>query len=371
MPPAKTRGWESPASGTTGAKAPVRVALDLMGGDQGPDTVVEGALLTLDEQPGVSMTLVGPERAAMLLLEERGRPGACAIASASQVIGMGEDPARAVRAKRDATVRVAARLVRDGKADAMVSVGSTGAAMAAALFTLGRLPGVTRPALAVDLPTLAGPVVLLDAGATVEASPDLLAQYALAGSSYARARHAVRCPRVGLLSVGTERSKGDPLRKQAFDTLTGLAADGLLVFIGNVEGNDAAAGGPADVIVTDGFTGNVLLKGMEGAAAMVTTLLSEALGRHPNRTAATEMLLSLLTHLSDRTGNETPGGGALLGVGGVVVIGHGSSSPRAVAAAIAQAVQIHREAVLPAVATGLAELSNRRRRAAGVAAVTS
>jgi glycerol-3-phosphate acyltransferase PlsX len=333
------------------------VALDLMGGDQAPEAVIDGALLALDELPAVSVTLVGPEQVARRLLADRGRSEACVIAPATQVIGMGEDPARAVRAKRDATVRVAAQLVRDGGADAMVSVGSTGATMAAALFTLGRLPGVTRPALAIDLPTPAGPVVLLDAGATVEAGPDLLAQYAVAGSAYARIRYGLPHPRVGLLSVGSERSKGDPLRKLAYDVLTGLAEAGLLVFIGNVEGHDAA-GGPADVIVTDGFTGNVLLKGMEGAAAMVTTLLTGTILDPTPGPVTAGTVLPLLAEVSDRVGSAAMGG-ALLGVHGVVVIGHGSSSPRAVTGAIAQAVQLHRQDVLPAVARGLAALSGR------------
>ena len=207
------------------------------------------------------MTLVGPVDVAGRLLAERGATGRFRLVAASQLVGMDEDPARAVRAKRDATVRVATSLVRDGEADAVVSVGSTGAALAAAVFTLSRLHGTSRPCLAAVVPAKAGPVVLLDAGATTEASPELLAQFALAGVAFAQVRLGLPEPRVGLLTNGEEHGKGDPLRKAAYDALAALPVE----FIGNVEGNDVPLGGKADVVVTDGFTGNVLLKGLEGA----------------------------------------------------------------------------------------------------------
>jgi glycerol-3-phosphate acyltransferase PlsX len=308
-----------------------------MGGDAAPDSVVDGALLVADERPDIAVVLVGPEEVAAAHLARRNAAGRFAVAPAAQVIGMDEDPARAVRAKRDATVRVAARLVRDGRADATVSTGSTGAALAAAMFTLGRLPGVTRPAIAVVVPTPNGPVVLVDAGANPDAGPDLLAQFALSGAAYATTMLHVERPRVGLLSNGTEPHKGDQVRKDAYDLLAALPVD----FVGNVEGNDVALGGRADVVVTDGFTGNVLLKGIEGALAA-------------SRAEATDP--------------DDVGGAVLLGVDGVAVVGHGSATPRAVASCITLAADSVRDGLLPRLRETLADLVARRRAAAGLEA---
>src|SRR6476469_8995830 len=185
-----------------------RVALDLMGGDHAPEALVDGALLVADELPDVQVVLVGPSDVGNRLLAERGRAGALEVCDASEVVAMDENPALAIRAKRDASVRVCARMVRDGQADAMVSVGSSGAALAAAVFTLGRLPGITRPPLAAVIPARTGPLVFLDAGATPQASCDLLAQYALAGAAFATVRLGLAQPRVGLLTNGEEAGKG-------------------------------------------------------------------------------------------------------------------------------------------------------------------
>ena len=334
----------------------VRVALDLLGGDRAPDSVVDGALLALDADPDLEVLLVGPVELAERLLTDRAGAGRCSLVPASQVVGMDEDPARAIRAKRDATVRVAARLVRDGQADALVSIGSTGAALAAAIFTLGRLRGMSRPALAVVVPAKAGHLVFLDAGATTEASAELLAQFALAGAAFAQVRLGLPRPRVGLLTNGEEAGKGDPLRKEAFAALAALPID----FIGNVEGRDVPFGGRADVIVTDGFTGNVLLKGLEGAAAMVTESLLEAFVATPERRAATKELIPVMSEVAASLLPEDLGGGMLLGVDGVVVVGHGSSSPRAVASCIRVAVQAAREGVVPGLKDALAVLAAER-----------
>jgi glycerol-3-phosphate acyltransferase PlsX len=327
---------------TPPADRPLTVAVDLLGGDGAPESVIDGVLLARSEHPEVSAVLVGPPELADRLLRERGVD--LPVAPASQAIGMEEDPARAVRRKRDATVRVAAKLVRDGAADATVSAGSTGAAMAAALFTLGRLPGMTRPALAVVLPAVHGPVVLLDAGAGVEATTDLLAQFALAGAAYATARLGLPRPRVGLLSVGEEAGKGDPLRKDAYELLERLPVE----FVGNVEGHDVPVGGPADVVVTDGFTGNVLLKGLEGTYQLVL----HALGLPDDSVPA----------LSP----ERLGGAILLGVDGVVVIGHGGSSPLAISSCIGLAGQVAEQDLVGRTAATLAELVASRRAAAGL-----
>lgn len=325
-----------------------RVALDLLGGDHAPASVVDGALLVVEHTPEVQVVLVGPVAVAERLLVERGAVGRVELVPASQVVGMHEDPARGVRAKRDATVRVAARLVRDGQADAMVSVGSTGAAMAASLFTLGRLRGMSRPALAAIIPSAAGPLVLLDAGATTEATPRLLAQFALAGAALATVRLGILAPRVGLLSVGEEPGKGDELRKQAFDALSALPLD----FVGNVEGGDVPHGGRADVVVTDGFTGNVLAKGLEGAATMLTSVLRAALTATPEGQQVTT-LLPALDEATAHMGPDALGGAVLLGVKGVVVVGHGASTPTGVQSCVRVAVQAVREGLVPRLAEAL------------------
>ena len=339
-----------------------RVALDLLGGDSAPEQVVEGALLAAQRSPGVELVLVGPVEVAERLLAERGAAGRFRLVQAREVVAMHEEPARAVRAKRDATVRVAARLVRDGEADAVVTVGATGAAVAAALFTLGRLPGMSRPALAAVIPAKAGPLVFLDAGATTEATPDLLAQFALAGVAFATVRLGLPSPRVGLLSIGEEPGKGDELRKAAYDALAALPID----FVGNVEGKDVPYGGRADVVVTDGFTGNVLAKGLEGAATMLTSVVLEALTATPERAAVARPLLPAL---SDATAHMSPdglGGAVLLGVKGVVVVGHGASSPEGVASCVRVAAQASAEGVVPRIAASLQALRAGARPAVGL-----
>jgi phosphate acyltransferase len=329
-----------------------RVALDLLGGDTAPESVVEGALLVLDERSDVSIVLVGPPDVAGRVLDGR-RAGwrddaRLSTAAATEVVGMDEDPARAVRTKRDATVRVACRLVRDGRADAVVSIGSTGAVLAAAVFTLTRQRGIGRPPLAAVVPSSSGPVVFLDAGATVEATPDLLASFALVGAAYARVRLGLARPRVGLLTVGAEAGKGDPLRKAAHEALAALPLD----FVGNVEGGDVPRGGRADVVVTDGFTGNVLAKGLEAAAVTVTAAVREHLAR-------AGVADDVLDRIEGATGHMSPerlGGAVLLGVKGVVVVGHGASTPRGVASCVGVAVQAVREQLVPRTAQALAEL---------------
>ena len=333
-----------------------RVALDLMGGDDAPGSVVDGALLALQETPDLELLLVGPVDVAEQLLGDR-RPDRLRLVAASQVVGMDEEPARAVRAKRDATVRVCARLVRDGEADAFVSVGSTGASLAAAVFTLGRLRGVSRPPLAAVLPAQGGPLVLLDAGSTLEATPELLGQFALAGAAFAQVHLGLDAPRVGLLSIGEEQGKGDAVRKQAYDVLAALPLD----FVGNVEGHDVPRGGRADVVVTDGFTGNVLLKGLEGAAAMLGEVMLHALQRTPQWAAVGDALTPSLTGAVSPMLPEQLGGAVLLGVKGVVVVGHGASTARAVASCVGVAVQASRDGLVPRVAAALADLADRSR----------
>ena len=288
----------------------MRVALDLLGGDNAPDAVIDGALLAVARDPSVEVILVGPPEVAEALLAARG--ASLEVVSATESVAMDEDPARAVRAKRDASVRTIHQLVRDGAADAAVSVGSTGAVLTGAVLTLGRL--TTRPALAVVVPTSHGPVVLLDVGASSDCFPELLVAHAIAGSAYAETLGLAE-PRVGLLNVGSEPGKGDELRKAAF----ALLQQAPVRFVGNVEGHDVVLGGPADVVVTDGFTGNVLIKGVEVSSPRA----------------------------------DLPKAALLLGVDGLSIVGHGAADAGDVAACIAHAADMVRQGLLPRLRTAL------------------
>ncbi|MDX6201360.1 MAG: phosphate acyltransferase [Frankiales bacterium] len=306
----------------------MRIAVDLLGGDHAPSAVLDGALLVAEDDPAVRLTLVGPPDQVSRLLAQRHATsligGPVRIHAARELVGMAEDAVRGVRRKRDSTVRAAARLVRDGAADGCVSIGATGATVAAARVTLGRVRGVSRPPLAVVVPALAHPVVLLDVGAGTDATATVMTQYCLAGAAYAKARLGLDKPRIGLLSVGTEPGKGDALRRRAGDHLASVLAARGLDYVGNVEGSDVPLGGPADVVVTDGFTGNVLLKGLEGAFGLFAGLSRQAAGHNGSQPAGFRP--------------EQVSGALLLGVKGVVVVGHGASDGAAVAACIRLAV---------------------------------
>jgi glycerol-3-phosphate acyltransferase PlsX len=264
---------------------------------------------------------------------------------------MTDDPVWAVRSQPDVSVRVCADLVKAGTADATVSAGHSGAAVAAATFVLGRMRGAVRPALAVVLPALEGPVVLLDAGASMTASPDLLAGSALAGAAYAQAL-GIDDPRVGLLTVGAEPGKGDQVRIDAHGLLAALP----LRYVGPVEGYQVALGGVADVVVTDGFTGNVVLKSVEGALAWAV----ESVGRRYDDPAPAREVLREAAH-------GPYAGGMLLGVSGVSVVAHGAADALGVAACVALAARAVRGGVVPRTGAALADLVRLRRDAAGLA----
>ncbi|HEX4489780.1 MAG TPA: phosphate acyltransferase PlsX [Acidimicrobiia bacterium] len=316
--------------------ASVTVAVDAMGGDRAPDAIVAGALqaaATLD----VDILLVGSEARLRPLVGDAAR---VALLDASEVVEMHE-PATAVRTKRDASVVRCAEAVRDGRAAAMVGAGNTGATMAAALLRFGRLPGVSRPAIAIPVPVAGTQTrqLLVDGGATVDPEPEWLVQWARLAREYARVRLGVDEPTVGLLSNGEEPGKGDALRKDAFARLSSVKG-----FIGNVEGRDLSRVA-ADVIVTDGFTGNVALKTLEGAmlglAGLVFSILDE-----PEFAAVSEPIkLRLLAAAADLMPDET-GGAMLLGVDGVCVISHGSSGERAIVNAVSVAAACARADVV-------------------------
>lgn len=310
----------------------MKIAVDAMGGDHAPGAIVAGALEAVDTL-GVEVLLFGPDAAVRAELPNGEPPAGVELMDCSQVIAMHDEPGASVRTKKDASVVRAAEAVRDGRADAMVGAGNTGATMASALLRYGRIKGVSRPAIGVPIPVPFGrPHLLVDGGATVDCSPEWLVQFAHLGRAYARLRLGIDEPTVGLLSNGEEAGKGDELRKKAYARL-----DGTPGFVGNVEGRDLMTGHP-DVIVTDGFTGNVALKTVEGALKAAAGLVFTVLGSTDEAKAAAEVVAPMLLQgVTDYLDPDTVGGGVLLGVDGVCVISHGSSSARAIVNAIALA----------------------------------
>lgn len=304
-----------------------RVAVDAMGGDHAPREIVAGAVLAAER--GLDIVLVGDEARLSPLLAEHGVD--LPIHHASQVISMEDHPTRALRERPDSSIVVATDLVRDGLADAVVSAGSTGAAMAAAVFRLGRIRGIQRPAIASVIPA-PSPVVLLDAGANPDVKPEHLVEFAIVGAVLAETYFEVDPVRVGLLNIGAEKGKGRDLEKAAWDLLAHLdGVDPLISFVGNVEGRDLASG-KAHVIVTDGFAGNIALKAAEGALSLsIMTAMMEAAKLPAADQAGVHEVLGALRKRFD---HETTGGAHLLGTNGVVVIAHGSSSAKALAEAI-------------------------------------
>jgi phosphate acyltransferase len=326
-------------------EAPVRVAVDLLGGDGAPEVVADAALLVAQEQPGVDLVLVGPPDLAKDLLRQRSatapnwRLPDIAPARAASVV---DDPAAVVRARADVPVRVAAQLVRDGGADAVVSAGPTGALLAAAVLTLGSLPTVTRPAVAVLVPAAYGPLVFLDVGGTVDCTPEMLARFGLLGSAYATVRLGLESPRVALLAQATEPGRGDTVRRAA----SPLLETAPVQFVGNVEGGEVTRGGIADVVVTDGFTGNAVLKAIEGTVDLLADRLETMLP------AARETVATLR--------RERRSGGLIVGVNGIAVVAHGAADPRALAACIALAAAAVRDQIAPRIARVLDDLAQPR-----------
>jgi glycerol-3-phosphate acyltransferase PlsX len=312
----------------------MRIAVDAMGGDVGPPVTVEGAIGAAREY-GLEVVLVGDKATVEReLARHAARELPITVRHASQVIEMHEPPTQALRRKRDSSMRVAAELVRDGEAAAFVSAGNTGAAMAIAMFTLGVLPGVDRPAIAVVLPNLKGRTILLDCGANVDPKPRHLVQYAVMGHVYARDILGVARPRVGLLSVGEEEGKGNELTREVFKTLEGAP----LNFVGNVEGRDIY-NGSLDVAVTDGFTGNVALKISESLADMILHLIREELTRGPMAKLGALLVRPAFRRFWKRVDYNELGGAPLLGINGACIISHGASPPRAVKNAIRVAAE--------------------------------
>ncbi len=303
------------------------IAVDAMGADKAPDPEICGAIQAAREL-SVRVHLVGPQERLLPLLKEalHGEKLPIEVVHASEHIAMDEKAAQAVRNKKDSSMRVGLKLVREGKAAGFLTAGNTGAAMATAKMVLGALPGVDRPALAMVLPTTAGtPCVLLDVGANVDCSSRNLVQFAIMGELYARSVLKIAKPRVGLLSIGEEEGKGNELTGETFPLLKALPLD----FIGNVEGRDLY-NGHADVIVCDGFVGNVALKTSEGLTRLVRDMLKDSLRRTVTAQVGALLSRKAFSTFKRKTDPSEYGGAPLLGVRGVCIVGHGSSNDRAI-----------------------------------------
>ena len=300
------------------------VALDAMGGDHAPQATVRGAVEAC-LQHGLEVFLVGPQQLLKKELARYGPPKGIHVVDAPEVVGMDDPPTAPVRGKRESSMAVALRLVRDGLAGAFVTAGNTGAAMVAAKLILGTLAGVERPALAAPVPNVQSHTLLLDAGANVDCKPRHLLDFAIMGHAYSQLVFGVANPRVGLLSNGEEQGKGDRVTVAAYE----LLAEAKVGFVGNVEGRDIFAGS-VDVVACDGFVGNVVLKTAEGLGEMVVTLLRQEAKRMPLSAVGFLLAKGAFSAFKKRVDYAEYGGAPLLGVRGAVLIGHGRSNPKAI-----------------------------------------
>ena len=308
----------------------MRIAVDAMGGDHAPREIVRGAI-DYAASSADEVILVGdvPRLEREISAYDGGHPANVRLVDAPEVVGMGEHPATALRTKRRASIVVATDLVRNGEADAVVSAGSTGATMAAAVFRLGRIEGIDRPALPAHMVTATGPVMLLDVGANVDSSADNLVQFAAMGAIFAEHVLKVPNPRIGLLNIGEEVEKGDALAREAHEK---LASSGLR-FVGNVEAHDMI-GHRADVVVCDGFVGNVVIKFFEGITSFIFRALREDLRQGPIAPLALLALKPGFDRMKARFDYERYGGAPLLGVKGVSIVTHGRAKARMIENAI-------------------------------------
>lgn len=319
----------------------MRIALDAMGGDHAPAAAVEGGLLFARAHPTHAVVFVGDERRLHALFPQGRLPPNASVRQASEVVGMDEHPGQAIRRKKDSSLRVCFDLMEAGAADGMVSAGNSGAVMTGALLVLGRLAAVERPAIATLFPALSsshaggGRCLLLDAGANVICRPSHLAQFAVMGDAYVRGVMRLARPRVALLSNGEEDSKGTELTREAL----ALLRTSDLNFVGYCEGKDIFSG-DVDVVVTDGFTGNVVLKTSEGVAKGVTALLRDAIEKSPLPAKLGALLLKpVFAGLKKAVDYAEYGGAPLLGVNGTGIVAHGRSNPKAVANALRAALE--------------------------------
>ena len=320
---------------------PITISVDAMGGDRGPAAVVSGIQLSASKNPDIAFIVHGRASELTPLIEKRRLSDRCQIRNVAEVVTMDAKPSQVMRNGKDTSMWSAINSVREGEADAVVSCGNTGALMAVSMIRLRKLPGVDRPAIACLWPSRnpGGFNIMLDVGADVRADATDLLQYALMGGSYARNGLGLTKPRIGLLNVGTEENKGRPEIKEAYDLITEAAPAAELDFIGFVEGGDIPSN-RVDVIVTDGFTGNIALKTGEGTASLIREFLREAFKATPLSRMAALLAVTSLRRLSKRIDPRRVNGGVFLGLNGTVVKSHGSADDTGVSSAIKLAFRL-------------------------------
>jgi len=319
----------------------MRVALDAMGGDFAPAVTIEGAVETVNETTDIEIVLVGDEPSiAKELSGKKYPPNRLQIRHASQIVGMNEPALSALRKKKDSSIRRAVELAKNQEADAVVSAGHSGVAMAMALLMFKASEGVHRPAIATIMPTLKGPFVLVDAGANVDCDPENLLQFALMGDAYCRTMFGNPEPKIALLSIGEEDTKGNMLTKEAFK----LIKDSPVRFIGNIEGKDIFTGA-ADVVVCDGFIGNIVLKTSEGLAEVIMKMLKREIADVTTGRVGYLLMKPALRNFKKKTDYAEYGGAPLLGINGTCIISHGRSSAKAIKNAIKVAAEFSRKRV--------------------------
>lgn len=325
----------------------MRIALDAMGGDFAPATNIDGAIEALSENRDLSVILVGNESAIKAELDKRDCSKLpISIQHASEVVDMNESPLMALRRKKDSSIRVAINMVKAGDADAIVSAGNSGVVMATGLYVLGKLPGVERPAIAAIMPSLKDHFLLLDAGANVDCKPLHLYQFAVMGEAYARFIFNIERPRVGLLSIGEEDAKGNELTKEAFKLIKGSNIN----FMGNIEGQDIFSG-EADVVVCDGFVGNIALKVSEGLAETIVEMLKRELVEKSQGKGEAPIFKDVFKSFVKRTDYSEYGGAPLLGISKPCIISHGRSTSKAIKNAIKVAGAFHEKGILDVISS--------------------
>lgn len=318
----------------------MKIILDAMGGDFAPREVVKGALLAID-QLNVEIILVGKGEQILRVLQDEGKtdlPKGLEISNAEDVVGMEDDPLNVAKERKDSSMVVALNMLAEGKGDALVSAGSTGALITAATLIVKRIKGIRRAALGVEFPTVADAnSLIIDCGANAECTPEYLLQFAYMGSHYMRSAHNINAPRVGLLNIGTEEGKGTALQREAFGLLKKAGDEGRINFIGNIEARDVAQA-VADVVVADGFSGNILLKTAEGVAAFILDELKAAFSKSIGTKLAYLLVKSGMKDLKKKMDYREVGGTPLLGISKPVIKAHGSSNAKAIFGAIRQAM---------------------------------
>ena len=335
----------------------MKIIIDAMGGDNAPLEIVKGALLGM-EHWGVEVLLTGDTEAILRALRDCGHdtiPHGMEIVHTTETVDMCDDPSKVFRHKKDTSMGVGLTLLRDGKADALVSAGSTGALLAGATLITKRIRGIRRAAMAPVIPTTTGQAVLIDCGANAECTPEYLVQFAYLGNFYAQQVLGLAKPRVGLLNIGAEDSKGTDLQKAALALLRQAGADGHLNFIGNIEAKEAIKGG-CDVIVADGFSGNIMLKSIEGVGSFAGSALKGMFKKTLLTKLAALLVMPGLNAFKARLDPNKVGGTAFIGISKPVIKAHGASNAEAIENAVGQAMQVADSGIVEAITANIGKM---------------